>query len=422
VDRYCVVLCGLQAGVSEESAAWSPVVAALKLNQAEFAQRVIASLPLIVRQDLDQASAERIVELLRAMQADARALPDDGQLVYIRHAQAVCGPLPQSALGDFIEAGDAYQVRGSSAWLAWPAPADEESMATDADDLQDASASTAFADEPIEYPAEASHETLSPHPSSDDEHDATIGTATDAPAHTSFATAVKEPSHIWPPPLPESSSAQDQAPETIAEMPADPDESTVAGEAADELINPLDETAISTDPGADVSPMEVTADATPPTRSRGTRLILLLVLAGMAYWAYNHWTADTRHSQAPSAAPTRQTSTPGATDNLARPGQTEPATDAKPAAATSAAKATSAPIPAASTTPATAASVSAAAASGPATAASVSAAAASAPAQTTSTSTPSASSSTAQAKPALPALAVISRAAATSAAAPGASH
>ncbi|HWU77407.1 MAG TPA: hypothetical protein VN043_12960 [Rhodanobacter sp.] len=406
--------------MSEDSAIWLPVATALKLNQAEFAQRVIAALPLIVRRDLDQASAERIVQLLHAMQADARALPDDEQLVYIRHADAVSGPLPQSALADFIAPGQTYQLRGDSAWLTWPAPAGGEPAPIDADELQPAAASTAFADETVEDPVEAPHETV---PAPDEGHETTIDIPADEPADTGFAAADSEPPRVTPPSLPEPSSTPVQTSGPGVEASAEAAASTAADEPVDdELINPPDETtSVVHHAETDAWPVTEAADVAPPPRSRGTRLILLLVLAGLAYWAYNHWNADTSGHQTPSAATTSQASTSGIAGKSVATARSTPAA-AKPAAATSTAPATSAPLPATGATPAPATSTPASAASTPVPAASASGAAASTPAPATSGTAPAASSSVAQATHDLPVPAVISPAAAASAAKPAASH
>lgn len=423
MNRYCVVLCGLQAGVSESSAAWLPVASALKLSEDDFAQRVIAALPLIVRRDLDQASAERIVQLLHAMQADASALPDDEPLVYIRRAEAVRGPLPQSALADFIEAGDTWQVRGSDAWLEWPAPVSEEPAATDAHsaEQQPAADSRDFIDEPDDLPVEAFVEahvgTSSAPPASDDAHEAAIDATAGEPVDTGSATVDTEPTRTSPPPLPVYSPTQTQAPEAIAGSPVGVDQSTTA----DALINPLDEKSMSTDIGGETIAGAEAAYTKPPTRSRGTQLVLLLVLAGLAYWAYSHWIADTSNNPAPSSViTTRPASTSSASDKLAEPEQSAPAGDTTPANATSAAMATSAPLPAASTASAPTSS----SASAPAVTAStaVTAAAKSSPISTAAIATPAPSASTVQAKSSLPIPAIISPAAKSSATGSGDSH
>jgi hypothetical protein len=151
VDQYCVVLCGLHAGAPDETSAWQPVAAALKLDHAEFERRVVAALPRVVRRELDLATAERIAQVLQALQVDARVLPDDPQLVYIERAGASCGPLPQSSLVDFIEPGESFRHRGTTTWKSWPEPVDQApAAAVEVDAVDDWSSPPVFSDEPID--------------------------------------------------------------------------------------------------------------------------------------------------------------------------------------------------------------------------------------------------------------------------------
>ena len=133
MDQYCVVVCGLRADALDEASAWAPVAAALRMDETEFARRVVDALPRIVRQQLDRSTAERIAQLLQGMHVDARALPDDAQLVYLERAGSSRGPLPQSALGDFILSGETYRAHGSVEWLPWPPPAEPEASSEGTD-------------------------------------------------------------------------------------------------------------------------------------------------------------------------------------------------------------------------------------------------------------------------------------------------
>ena len=144
MDQYCVVLCGLRAGAPDETSAWQPVAAALKLDHAEFERRIVAALPRIVRRELDLATAQRIAQVLQALQVDARVLPDDPQLVYVERAGASRGPLPQSSLEEFIQPGESFRRRGSATWQPWPEPRDEVSPTTaEADAIDESSSSPA---------------------------------------------------------------------------------------------------------------------------------------------------------------------------------------------------------------------------------------------------------------------------------------
>lgn len=112
-----MVISGLQAGVVDSFATWAPVAAAFKLDEADFAQHVVAALPLIVRQHLDQAAADKLVQQLQAMKIAALVVPDDDQLVYLMRAGTTRGPLPLSALDLFVQPGESYRLRDSQQWL-----------------------------------------------------------------------------------------------------------------------------------------------------------------------------------------------------------------------------------------------------------------------------------------------------------------
>lgn len=378
MDQYCVVLCGLRAEATEETAVWPPVAAALKLDQTDFDRRVVAALPRIVRQHLNRATAERIVELLQAMHVDARALPDEGQLVYIKRAQATCGPLPLTALGDFIEPGEAYRLSGSTSWLPWPAPLDEEpatpSVATLELDAMDAALAD---DEPAESPQTA--------PAPDDAGLTTDELASEL-ADLPDATVASEPPHAFPPPLPTSS--------VVAEQTLDPaedphfTESTDAHEAPSDAPEDPDEESPTPDGSdADAPTAAETDEAAPPPRSRKGRLLVLVVLAALAYWAWGHWGNNASvESPPPPPAATGPTAPVPAASTAAAPQPASstvnvPASAASSTTASMPEPAASAPAPASSgalAAPASVAPPASASSVAPAPAASASAASAAA--------------------------------------------
>lgn len=350
MNQYCVVLCGLRAGVSDVAATWSPVATALKLDPDEFAQRVIATLPMIVRRNLDQSAAERIAELLLAMHVDARALPDDEQLVYIRHAETTCGPLPHSALADFIRPGDAYRIRGNSTWLPWPTPTIEadDSMAdgvptVDADELTAAAAAPGFTDE--------STDDAAPWPTASD-HSERIDTPTEESLASSVVTNDGEPHQVLPPALPDmpASPQPSQPPISVAEPEPDAAVAEVdAPIAGNALIDPTDEAPNEGDSEDAIEPpTNEAAETAPNPRSGATRLIVLLLVAGAAYWAYSHWYADTRAEKTPVA--TSQSTKLGNNRQPTAPVPTASTSATHPvAAATTASTTSAATLPAAAT-------------------------------------------------------------------------
>ncbi|HEY8585709.1 MAG TPA: hypothetical protein VIL60_03160 [Rhodanobacter sp.] len=378
MDQYCVVLCGLRAEATEETAVWPPVAAALKLDQTDFDRRVVAALPRIVRQHLNRATAERIVELLQAMHVDARALPDEGQLVYIQRAQATCGPLPLTALGDFIEPGEAYRLSGSTSWLPWPAPLDESSASPSLatfglDAVEEAPADDEVAESPQTVPAADA-----------------AGLGTDEPvsalADLPDATAESDPSRALPPPLPTSSVLAEHTPDP-AEDPHFA-ESTAADEASsDTPEDPDEETPTPDGTEVDAPITAETDEAAPPPRSRKGRLLVLVVLAALAYWAWGHWGNNASvESPPPPPAATGPTAPVPAASTAAAP-QPASSTANVPAAAASSTTASmpepaaSAPAPASSgalAAPASVAPPASASSVAPAPAASASAASAAA--------------------------------------------
>jgi len=385
VDQYCVVVCGLQAGAPGDASAWLPVAAALKLDQGEFARRVLAALPRIVRRNLDRATAERIAQLLQGMHVDARALPDDGQLAYIDCPGTSCGPLPLASLGDFIQPGETYRLHGSMAWQAWPAaldqaPAESASLAFDFDDaapLPDGESFDATPDAPLTAAVDgAPDDAIAATPDdlpggSDEEVQDTLSTPSPAEAPNDFGAMSQDtpppatdypPPRAMPPPLP--------APPSVETPPAaaPPDHADIGTPAVDvddsarhdELINPPEDDLAPADPDAATPVAPEGGDGAAPARSRGGRVFALLVILGLAGWAYSRWIGDA-HTDAPPLA-TMATSQPGAANArsaaLARaasvrnpvPATVPAASVAAPASTPAPAAAASVPAPAATTT------------------------------------------------------------------------
>ncbi|MGN6705801.1 MAG: hypothetical protein ACTHJO_07065 [Rhodanobacter sp.] len=307
VDQYCVVVCGLRAGASDEASRWAPVATALRMEHDEFFRRVVAALPRIVRQQLDRSSAERIAQLLQGLHVDARALPSDEQLVYIERDGSSRGPLPRSALDAFIAPGESYRLHGSLAWQIWPEPLEHESSPppTQAfDEVMAAPVEEAFAAAPAEPP--------------DDEPSAVAATS----------------SPSLPPPLPTASTS----PANDAAMPEDqptPDHAPIDPPSD----GPLGE--------ADVAAPPDEAATRPPRRSRLGRMLLLLALVGVAAWAYLHRGADTHVDDSPPPAPVGHAQ-PASSSTAAAAAATSVATAPAMAASTAATSARSTPAPATS--------------------------------------------------------------------------
>ena len=376
MDQYCVVVCGLQAGTSDDASAWRPVATALKLDQYDFARRVVAALPRIVRRELDQATADRVVQLLQAMHVDARALPDDRQLAYIDRAGTTRGPLPQSSLGEFILPGESYRLHDGTAWLPWPAPVDRAAAGTtptiDPEGIDETTPSSTpgegdISDAPTRMPADSIHGDGRPAP--DELPDGADG----EPPHAT--TASRSPG-TWndldntaeePLEAVTGGEARHAMPLPVPTPPDDPETTAPAlpGEESghdDSLINPPQEPPASNDPESFIpmAPDAVAAEA--PTPSRTGRLVVLLVLVGLAAWAYFRWTADTRVSGSPAVPATiRPSKSSSGHPAISMPAAsvakaastTHPASTASAVvapAATTAAPPAAAPVPAPATT------------------------------------------------------------------------
>ena len=319
MDQYCVVLCGLQAGALHDTAAWQPVANALKLDHAEFERRVVAALPRIVRQDLELTTAERITQVLQALNVDARILPGDSQLAYIERAQASCGPLPYSSLGDFIQPGESFRLHGSTTWQPWPASAEQEIRKMVAAGDIGEPASPPASPEPsldirsIQHPqndvseaaadeartgADEAPEDVAPAPPPAEATDDFSDAAQDAvPGGTD-----DEPHAAMPPPLGTPTTAQREA-TTAPPEGWQATESTTDAAASphdDDLINASAATTTSVSADASLAPTSPGTEARPPARSRSGRVAVLLVLVALAIWAYRHWMADTRIEGAPA--------------------------------------------------------------------------------------------------------------------------
>jgi hypothetical protein len=283
------------------------------MEQDEFARRVLAALPRVVRQQLDLATAERIAQLLQGMHVDARALPDDARLAYIERDGRSRGPLPQSALDMFIEPGELYRLQGSQAWETWLEPSEHEATAAPAQAFDEAVAA------PVdELPVEA-------------------------PADRVEGEAEAPPAEDTSPALPPSLPAEPSSPETPA--PTLDDEAM----ADDALVNPPQEEEEDSAPAAEElagSPAE--AGAEQPRRSRYGRLLVLLVIVGVAAWAYQHWMADTRVDDTPPLAPAVHASHPAESATTAPASTSSVGAVPVPAASAAAAGAGSTPAPAAS--------------------------------------------------------------------------
>ncbi|MEO7052239.1 MAG: hypothetical protein ABI128_11310, partial [Rhodanobacter sp.] len=299
-----------------DTAAWQPVANALKLDHTEFERRVVAALPRIVRQDLELTTAERIAQVLRALNVDARILPGDSRLAYIEREPANCGPLPYSSLGEFIQPGESFRLHGSTTWQPWPASAEQESMTMIAPDDIDDQTSAPVPPDPsldvrtIQHPQDEVGEAVpdKTRTGADDAPEEMASEPLPAEATDDFSASTHDALLEGTEDEPHGATLQPMGGPTTAqreETTAPPEDGEASEDAAasprdDDLISVSDETTPSA--SADASPAATPQGtaAKPPARWRTGRVVVLLVLIALAIWAYRHWMADTRIEGAPA--------------------------------------------------------------------------------------------------------------------------
>jgi len=116
---FCVILSGRFQDDRDDASVWAPIIADFELDEANFAQQVLAAMPLIIRQNLDELAAEQLAEKLHAYGVGARVEPDDAELAYFEREGSIRGPVPLSALRKFIRSQELYRLRSEQDWKVW---------------------------------------------------------------------------------------------------------------------------------------------------------------------------------------------------------------------------------------------------------------------------------------------------------------
>lgn len=116
---FCVILSGRLPGDKDDASVWAPIRAAFKLDDATFAQRILAALPLTVKRNLDQAAANHLVQQMRAQGVNALVALDDVEVAHFEHNGTNRGPIPRSALKQFIKPLERYRLRDEQEWQIW---------------------------------------------------------------------------------------------------------------------------------------------------------------------------------------------------------------------------------------------------------------------------------------------------------------
>lgn len=100
--------------------AWNAIVtSAYGPSDDEFRRRVHSRMPLVIKRDLDEQSAELMCASLRALGATVAVFIDDGQNVYLQRNAQTLGPLPMGSLGHFAQDGDQYRLQEDVEWHRW---------------------------------------------------------------------------------------------------------------------------------------------------------------------------------------------------------------------------------------------------------------------------------------------------------------
>lgn len=123
MDHRCLVLSGRLLDGQDPTAVHERMAAAFGMEMAGFRERVFSRAPLIIRRGLEPDAAEAQAAQLRGMGVEADVWPDGERLIWLRRDDQVRGPLPESTLARYAQAGDQWCHDGGQSWFAWtPAP------------------------------------------------------------------------------------------------------------------------------------------------------------------------------------------------------------------------------------------------------------------------------------------------------------
>jgi len=128
MDQYCLVLTGRLLAGHDPDAAHARMAEAFGMEGTDFRQRVFERAPLLIRRGLALEAAQAQAAQLEGMGVDARPEPDDAPLVWLLRAGQVRGPLPESALARYAEAGDQWCHDGGQQWFPWSASGADEPL------------------------------------------------------------------------------------------------------------------------------------------------------------------------------------------------------------------------------------------------------------------------------------------------------
>ncbi|MBT2115802.1 hypothetical protein KK141_08740 [Dyella sp. LX-66] len=120
MDQYCLVLTGRLLPGHDPDSAHARMAEAFGMQGADFRKRVFERAPLLIRRGLELSAAQAQAAQLEDMGVEAQPEPDDAPLVWLLRMGQVRGPLPESALARYAEAGDQWCHDGGQQWFPWP--------------------------------------------------------------------------------------------------------------------------------------------------------------------------------------------------------------------------------------------------------------------------------------------------------------
>lgn len=119
MDHRCLVLSGRLLDGHDPAVVHERMAAAFGMEMAGFRERVFSRAPLIIRRGLDADAAEAQAAQLRGLGVEAEVWPDGDRLIWLRRDNQVRGPLPETALNRYAQAGDQWCHDGGQSWFAW---------------------------------------------------------------------------------------------------------------------------------------------------------------------------------------------------------------------------------------------------------------------------------------------------------------
>lgn len=128
MDHRCLVITGRLLDGEDADTVQARMAQAFGMELADFRKRVFERAPLVIRRGLDEDAAQAQAAQLRQLGVEADIVADDAPLVWLLRDGSLRGPLPESSLGRFAQAGDQWCHDGGQQWFPWDVPARATAM------------------------------------------------------------------------------------------------------------------------------------------------------------------------------------------------------------------------------------------------------------------------------------------------------